>query len=161
MFKFWYRFIPDAVDYIEMGRGDLYFDRFVKTHIDEYMGSIFEDMCRFYTLQAGINGKLEADILKVGTWWGADPKIKEQTDIDVVGIDTVSNKAVLGECKFKKELLDKPVMESLIERNGLIDSKYRTVQYLLFSKSGFSDWVKENAEKRDVKLISLEDMFKC
>lgn len=159
MFKFWYRFVPDAIDYIEMGRGDIYYDRFVKPHIDEYMGSIFEDMCRYYTLKSGINGKLKADILKVGTWWGADPKKKEQTDIDVVGIDTVSNKAVLGECKYKNEILDKSVMEALIDRTGLIDPKYRTVEYLLFSKSGFSDWVKDNAKNKDVKLISLKDMY--
>lgn len=160
MFKFWYRFVPDAIDYIEMGRGDIYYDRFVKPHIDEYMGSIFEEMCRYYTLKSGINGKLKADILKVGTWWGADPKKKEQTDIDVVGIDTVSNKAILGECKYKNEILDKSIMEALIERTGLIDSKYRTVEYLLFSKSGFSDWVVDNAKDKDVRPISLEEMYK-
>ena len=46
-----------------------------------------------------------------------------------------------------------------MERNGLISSTYRVVQYLLFAKSGFSDWVMEHADSDRVRLVSLQDMY--
>lgn len=46
-------------------------------------------------------------------------------------------------------------MKALLDRTGLIDSKYHTVEYLLFSKSGFSDWVINNSA-----LIILLDLFR-
>lgn len=33
------------------------------------------------------------------------------------------------------------------------------VQYLLFVKSGFTDWVTEHAEEDLVKLVGLEEVF--
>lgn len=159
MFRFWYRFIPDAIDFIEMGRGQIYYQKYVKPRLDEYMGGIFESMCRSYTLMLSIRGKLNADIMRVGTWWGTNPARREQTDIDVVGIDPMDHTAVLGECKFKNELLDKTVYDSLKDRDGLIDSHYRTVQFLLFSKSGFSDWLLDHCIQNGVLLISLDDLY--
>ena len=76
-----------------------------------------------------------------------------------MGLDKQSKKAVLGECKYKNEPIDKEVYDALLERNGLISGAYTVVQYLLFSKKGFSDWVMEQADRGLVKLISLQDMY--
>lgn len=159
MFRFWYRFVPDATGAIEMEMGDVYYRNRVKPLLPDYMGSVFEDMCRFYTLRLGLTGQLNCFVTTVGRWWGTNPKTRMQTDLDVVGLDTGSRKAVLGECKFRNQLLDKTVYEDLIERTGLISGQYLTVQYLLFSKTGFTDWVYENTDKSIVKLISLEEMY--
>ena len=56
MFKFWYQFIPKAISVIEMGQGDSYYKKVVKPQIHSYMGSVFEEMCRYYTLEKGIQG---------------------------------------------------------------------------------------------------------
>lgn len=159
MFKFWYRFVPDAVGAIELGKGELYYQKAVKGRISEYMGEVFEDMARYYTLNVGLSGGLDCFVTSVGKWWGTNPRKQETTDIDVVGLDKTSRKAVLGECKFKNEVVDKKVYDALLERNGLISNAYTVVQYLLFSKSGFSDWVMEHAASDRVKLVSLEDMY--
>ena len=47
MFKFWYQFIPKAVSVIEMGQGQVYYEKVVKPQIHSYMGSVFEEMCRY------------------------------------------------------------------------------------------------------------------
>ena len=52
---------------------------------------------------------------------------------------------------FKNEPVDKKVYEDLMDRNGLISREYMIVQYLLFSKSGFSEWVRENTDPSLVK----------
>ena len=77
----------------------------------------------------------------------------------VVGIDNVANKAIIGECKFKNEVIDKEVYESLINRKGLIDKRYEEVGLMFFSLSGYSKWVKENADPNNTQLITLEDMY--
>jgi len=163
MLRFWYRFIPDAIDSIEAGRGESYFNHRVKSRISEYMGEIFERMCRSYTLKEGLDFHLNCMVSSVGKWWGTNPKTKKQTDIDVVGLDKGKKQAVLGECKYRNELFDKTSFDELLERNGLIDHKYEIVQYLLFSKGGFSDWLKSNADPEKIKLVDLKDMYylKC
>ena len=82
------------------------------------------------------------------------------TDIDVVGIDEIGKKAILGECKFKNEQIDKTVYEDLMNRKGLIARKYEEVQYMFFSLSGFSQWVAENADTEKVSLLTLDDLYR-
>ncbi len=159
MFRFWYQFVAPHTDIIDMGHGDVHYESVVKPGISHYMGEVFEDMCRFYTLKLGAEGKLPCLITKTGKWWGTNPVKKEETDIDVVGLDIANKEAVLGECKFKNELLDKKVFDQLKERHGLIDHRYRVVKYLLFSKSGFSDWIIEQQKKGDMLAIDLEKMY--
>lgn len=160
MFKFWYRCVQPAISSIELGMGDSYYLNVIKPVLNDYMSSIFEEMCQQYTLIEGLSGRLSCFVNQVGKWWGTDPKLKEQTDIDVVGIDTVNNKAVLGECKFKNSAIDKTIFEALKNRDHLIDNRYQTVQYLLFSKNGFSNYLIENAKKENLKLVSLEDLYR-
>ena len=53
MFRFWYRYVPKALAMIELDKGSEYYYKVVKPNIPEYMGSVFEDMCRYYTLLKG------------------------------------------------------------------------------------------------------------
>ena len=161
MFRFWYRFVPDGLGAVELGRGDVYYQKAVKPKLSEYMGSVFEDMCRFYTLNAGVAGGLGCFVTAVGKWWGTNPEKREQTDIDVVGLDKMAKKAVLGECKYKNEPIDGKVFAQLSERKSLIAKDYSVVQYLLFSKSGFSAGMSESAAAGEVKLITLEEMYEA
>lgn len=159
MFKFWHIFIPRAVSAIEIGNGKNYYLKQVKPRLHEYMGDIFEKMCRHYLLLHAFSEDMPCPVMEAGKWNGTNPKKKEQTDIDVVGLDTERNKAILGECKFRNAPMDKSMLDDLMERNGLIDRKYRTVAYFLFSLGGFSSWIIENGEKMNVRAITLEDMY--
>ncbi len=159
MLRFWYRFIPEAMDAIEIGKGEVYYQHNVKPQLASFMGSVFEKMCRQYTLEAGITGAFPCMVTRIGTWWGTNPDDHEQTDIDVVGLDKMRKEAVIGECKFRHEVTDKKVFESLKARHNLLHEKYRVVQYLLFSVSEFSAWLTEEARNGTLRLIRLEDMY--
>ncbi len=165
MFRFWYKFIPKAISVIEMGEGELYYNKIVKPLLHSYMGPVFEDMCRYYTLRKGINGSFNCFVTSVGSWWGvetirdSDGRRKSQSvDIDVVAIAEKEKKAVIGECKFKKEKVDRSVYETLISRAGLIPSKYKIVKYILFSLSGYSEWFK-SLEDNDALLLTLDSLY--
>ena len=165
MFKFWYEFIPKATSVIEMGQGELYYNNIVKPALHSFMGSIFEEMCRYYTLKHGIAGEYGAFITSVGTWWGVesvtdkDGGVRPQSaDIDVVALSDVDKKAVIGECKFKNEKIDKGIYETLIRRRKLIPAKYRISKYLFFSLSGYTDWF-ESLTDSDVILLTLDSLY--
>ncbi|WP_026670416.1 ATP-binding protein [Butyrivibrio sp. AE3006] len=166
MFKFWYEFIPKAISVIEMGQGELYYEKVVKPKLHEFMGSVFEEMCRYYTLEQGIQGAFGSFLTETGTWWGVeqlqdaeDKWYQQATDIDVVGISTIDKTAVIGECKFKNEKIDKGIYETLVGRARLISGKYNITKYLLFSLSGFTDWFND-IDKTNLVLITVDDMYK-
>ncbi|MCD8347281.1 MAG: ATP-binding protein [Lachnospiraceae bacterium] len=166
MFKFWYQFIPKAASVIEMGHGDLYYEKAVKPELHAFMGSVFEDMCRYYTLEQGILGAYGGFLTNVGTWWGTEvisdsdnKKIRQTADIDVVAVSELDHTAIVGECKFKNEKIDKGIYETLIRRSSLIYGKYRVTKYLFFSLGGYSDWV-TGREDSSVLLLSLEDLYR-
>ena len=109
LYQFWYSFIPSARAAIEMNKGDVFYHVYVKEKLHLFMGGIFEEMCRYYTLSQGLDGKLRCLITNVGRWWGADYE-RKQTDIDVVGINSISKKAVLGNVNSKMKRLTKKYM---------------------------------------------------
>ena len=165
MFKFWYEFIPKATSVIEIGQGEVYYTKVVKPALHSFMGAVFEDMCRYYTLKQGIKGAYGCFITSVGSWWGVENiadkngEIRTQsTDIDVVAISEIDKKAVIGECKFKNEKIDKGIYETLIRRGKLITAKYKVSKYIFFSLSGYTDWF-ESLSDEDVLLLTLDSLY--
>ena len=165
MFKFWYEFIPKATSVIEMGQGKIYYQKAVKPFLHSFMGAVFEEMCRYYTLKQGIIGEYGCFITSVGSWWGVenftdkDSNIKTQSaDIDVVALSEIDKKAVIGECKFKNEKIDKGIYETLIRRGKLITAKYKVSKYIFFSLTGYTDWF-ETMSDEDVLLLTLDSLY--
>ncbi len=165
MFKFWYEFIPKAHSVIELGQGDIYYEKAVKPKLHSFMGSVFEDMCRYYTLEQGIQGHFGSFITQSGAWWGTElienadgEKSQQSADIDIVAISETDKTAVVGECKFKNEKIDKGVCDNLLRRARLLSPKYKVIKYLFFSLSGYTDWF-DGLENKDVVLLTLEDLY--
>lgn len=167
MFKFWYSYVPAASSSIEMGKGKVYYDKLVKPDVHAFMGKVFEEMCKYYTLNVGLDGKLNCFVTEIGTWWGTEVITDENgnrriqtADIDVVGLSPSEKGMIVGECKFRNEKIDKSIYETLVRRSKVIPSKYPVVQYLLFSLCGFTEWVEAHVDKRMVTLYTLDDLYK-
>ena len=76
----------------------------------------------------------------------------------MVGISSVDKTAVIGECKFKNEKVDKEIYETLLRRSKLLSGNYRVIRFLLFSLSGFNKWFdKENIQ--NIVKITIEDLY--
>lgn len=60
----------DIISAIELDRGEIFYQNVVKPKISEFMGSVFEQICRHYTLICGVTGKLDYFVTTVGRWWG-------------------------------------------------------------------------------------------
>lgn len=166
MFRFWYSYIPAASSSIELGKGDVYYEKIVKPNIHTFMGKVFEEMCKFFVLNEGLEGRLNCFVTETGTWWGTEliedkegKKRVQSADVDVVGLSPSEKSMIVGECKFKNEKIDKSVYETLVRRSKAIPCKYPVVQYVMFSLAGYTEWLYENVDKKIVALYTLEELY--
>jgi len=156
MFRFWYRFVPGNVSIISRGAVDLAYKR-IEPNLSDYMGAVFEEICKQYLWKLLLEGKSAVDFTDIGRWWGTDSKTRQQVEIDIMGAED-KDTALFAECKWKNEKVDTSVLETLIEHSNLFH--YQNKHYYLFSKSGFTKGCQEKAaEMGNVTLVSYVDMM--
>lgn len=156
MFYFWYRFVMDNTSVIARGATDLVYKR-IEAQLSDYMGRVFEDICTQYLWKQLLTGNSPIEFVSLGRWWGNNPKLKCQAEIDIMGEED-SNAALFAECKWRNENVDLDVLETLIGRSKLFH--YTKVHYYLFSKSGFTKGCIEKAEEMgNVTLVSYADII--
>jgi AAA+ ATPase superfamily predicted ATPase len=157
MFRFWYRFVPENTSIISRGAVDLAYNR-IAPEIPSYMGSVFEKICKQYLWKLLIEGKCAVDFTDIGRWWGANPKTKQQEEIDIMGTD--KDTALFAECKWTNEKVDLGVLETLVERSTLFS--YKKTHFYLFAKTGFTKGCIDRAtEMGNVTLVTYEDILKA
>ncbi len=157
MFRFFHRLVLENNSLIARGAADLVYKR-IETQLSDYMGKVFEEICKQYLWTLLLDGKSPVEFISLGRWWGNDPIEKSQTEIDILGEQDKST-ALFGECKWTNEKVDLGVLETLIHRSRLFS--YSKVHYYLFSKSGFTKGcVERAAELGNVALVSYGDMLK-
>jgi len=155
MYRFWYRFVPNVVTLIENGYEQIY-DKKVKPFIPDFMGRVFESICRQYLLRMNVKDKLPFLFDKIGRWWGGNPITKKEVEIDIIAAS--KDKLIVGECKWQNEETGIKTYKDLREKAAMFAS--RELYYFLFSKSGFSTGLIEEAKKDGrLTLVCLEDLF--
>ena len=157
MFRFWYRFVPNNNSVIMRGAADIVYRR-IEPQLSEYMGAVFEEICKQYLWNLLLNGNSPVEFSELGRWWGNDPIEKKQTEIDIMG-EQDKKTALFGECKWTNEKVDLGVLETLIKRSKLFS--YINVHLFLFSRSGFTKGCIDKAnELGNVSLVTYADMLK-
>lgn len=155
MFLFWYRFVRPNLSSIIRGTGEMVYERMVKSHISDFMGPIFEEICHQYLFLPQVYTSIPFPIGNLGRWWGNNPRKKCQEEIDLMSV--YDNHAFFGECKWKNSLVGTDVIHTLQERGTLFP--YTEKVFYIFSKSGFTQEAIEYANKtRDIKLITFAEM---
>ena len=156
MFRFWYRFVPDNSSLIARGADEAAWGR-IKPFVSEYMGTIFEEICKEYLWKQLIAGRSPIDFRSLGRWWGNDAKEKKQVEIDIIG-EQDKSAAVFAECKWTNEKVDLSVLDKLIYRSKLFS--YENTHLYLFSKCGFTTACINKAEEmKNVTLITYDDII--
>lgn len=156
MVNFYFRYVLPGASLINSGRGKLYYQKKVKPNLHEFMGSVFEEMAKDYILSNVGTKKVPAFVTDIVEYQNSVKIGKEikSIEIDLLGLD--GKKIVLaGECKFKSEKFDKEDFETFAEKLNHLPAA--NVKSMLFSLSGFTDYVQKNA--KDFTLVSLEEMY--
>ena len=162
-FRFWYRFVPNNISVISADKMSLIYDKAVGSYLSEYMGAIFEVMCRQYLIRN--METLPFFFSKIGKWWGTHYKLKKEVELDIValapkGNNTNGNEYLVGSCKYTSEPVGVNELELIREYASAFASENDECHYFIFSKSGFTEPLLERQKHGEVTLVTLEEMYK-
>ncbi|CAG0965887.1 MAG: ATP-binding protein [Chloroflexi bacterium] len=133
--RFYFRFLSDRQDQLALGAQDIALAE-INRHMIDFIGRYtWEEICREWVLRAGALGTLPVMSDRVGSAWNA------RAQVDVVGINAMQKKLVLGECKWTLTGNERKVMVELIEeKTAMLVPAYGKwqVYFLGFSRSGWT-----------------------
>lgn len=115
--------------------------------------------CREWTWR---QDKLPFDPQEISSWWGYNPALSRQDEVDLVAVSYDKKEAIIGECKWrKKEKLSPQTLDTLRSRAALLSSKFGITKIYLYSFAKESCLsFKELAESQRVRLILFDDFWK-
>jgi len=155
MFRFWYKFVYENVSEISMHQGEALYSE-IEPQISEFMGEAFEDICKQWLWQKNFEGSLPFRFKDCGRWWGTNPSIKAEQEIDLLAYSKDKVSAIFCECKWTNEQISASTIDGLIEKSAMFN--YAKKHYFLFSKSGYTTSALKLASE-NINLISFDDMF--
>lgn len=158
MFRFWYRYVFANRTLIETGAQQAVWLKKIEPDYNGYMGLVFEKVCADYLSDKNAKGELPILFTSIGRWWGTNPVTHGQEEIDLVANDRKDY--IFVECKWRNEKLDLSILRELKTKADIFSKNRNNTYYFLFSKSGFTDAVK-NEVKADnsVILVDLSDIM--
>lgn len=156
-YKFWYRFLFTNQNYYSMLGLERSCEE-IMDNINDYMGTVFEKICEQYLLRAAKEKKLPFIPFKMGKWWGNNPLLKAQDDIDILALDKTGEKALFCECKFRNKSMSMEEYDDLVMATKMFQN-IKEKHLMFFSKSGFTEPVKERAAREKTTLLTIEDLY--
>ncbi len=155
LFQFHFRYVFPYRHLIEQGMGEEAYAQKVKPILNQYLGQLFEKICTECVWELARKEEIPFFIERIGRWWGNNPTLKRQEEIDLVALG--EKKGLFCECKYRNEPTDVEVLKTLERRSELIVVKER--YYYVFSKAGFTDRAQNYAKATDTfRLFDLEDL---
>ena len=150
LFRFWFRFVYGRQDRLRLLDNNT-FDEVVAPELADYVSPLFERLC-----QEKLPELDDRQYRAVGQWWF------KENELDVLGL--TNEGLVAGECKFTSTPVTEGVLSNLEQTTEQVQWSEQpangTIQYVLFSRSGYSDDLQSIAQQRnDVSLYGLEDIL--
>lgn len=133
--RFYYRFLASRQAQLALGESDLALAE-IQRHLIDFIGThTWEEICREWTLRAGVRQLIGVTPDQVGSAW------TKTAQVDVVGINSMEKTLVLGECKWGSKQTGRQVLQALADKTADIVPKNGRwhVHYLGFSRHGWSD----------------------
>ena len=156
--RFYYRFIVPQLGAIERGYQEAAARR-ISDELRSFLGEhVFEELCREWVWAAAMAGQLSFVPQFVGSYWRGGKKTAVQ--LDVVAAAPREKRLLIGEAKWGRGKLSRTILTDLIQRSQRMPQVAAgwSVEYLLFAREGFSDALKQEAQKQGVTLVSLKQL---
>ena len=151
--EFWHTFVAPALrsGSIGLAKPELLVKRLVSPRLDDYMGGVFERVCREHARRAST----PFEPLRVGSWWDA----RSRNEVDVVSLSG-DGEVYVAECKWGP--VTRRHFETLRERARILAAelpRVTRVHYGLYSGRGeFDDALRELASRGEVSLYGPDDV---
>ncbi|MDF1617608.1 ATP-binding protein [Petrocella sp. FN5] len=147
-FRFYYRFVYPHVSELMDGNIDIIYEDIIEKQLMDFIGYEFEKIAIAHVRNINQRKEIPLRLIRIGRWWD------KNKEIDIVGYD-ISHNFIFGECKWRNEKLGVPVLKQLQDKSMAIKEEVRDKYYILFSKSGFTDELK-NLALIDDKIILVD-----
>lgn len=150
--EFWFKFVYPYRSYAESGYTELIMSRIKNNFVRSHAAYIYEEICRnCYMRRLAANGILGFTPDKIGRWWD-----RKNTEIDIVGIDSMGKDIVFGECKFTNDPMDVNVYYNLLEKAKPVKWRHgdRIEHFVFFSINGFTERMKQLAEQKQEIILA-------
>ncbi|MCL2663452.1 MAG: ATP-binding protein [Oscillospiraceae bacterium] len=155
-YAFWYKFVFPFIPEIESGNGEIISDSVLSAEtLPSFIGKPpFEAICLQYLQRMNVTKLLPITATSFGSWWGADPLEKRQTDFDVIAANRQTGQIILGECKWKENVSVRAESEKLINKEHLL-SEYTERHYYLFVKT----LMEEKQKHKDTTIVTADMLY--
>jgi len=153
-FRFWYRFVYPNKEDIETGNAGPLAREVIDTVNTSFASLCFEELCIDYIRKRNAKRDLPFTAKRIGRVW------TKAFEVDVGATDGRS--ILLGECRWTNSPMGIEVPKGLREKISANKELYEHEKKILylFSKSGFTQEVKDEAARRNITLVEAEAMFR-
>lgn len=147
-FRFWFKFVFPNKSFIEEDEIGYVVNNKIKPEMEIFTSWTYEEVCRSFVRKGLLSGM---KFNKVGRWWTKDG------EIDIVGINEDENTILFGEAKWSTKKIGTDILNDLKRKASMVDwgGKDRKEYYVLFGKRGFTEEVKEIAQREKIFLYSV------
>ena len=141
LLRFWYRFIFEKQDLIELGYGDSLF-REDLPGIRDFLARGFEDVAILWLEEQNLNGRLPCLYEPIRNYVVEKSQLGRSIELDglAAGYGANAHRLLVMECKYRNIPFDKQMLSHLQESVSIFD-RYSEMDLYIFSKSGFTDAV--------------------
>lgn len=150
--RFWYRFLFPNKYLIEDGDTEAVL-ALIKRDIATYYGRATEQVWREGVRCANRKGKLPLKLAKTGRYWAGD------LEIDICGMGEDHGSFLWGECEWRNRRMDIGDLYGLVDKvkqSRVNPDGHNT--YILCSKAGFTERLKELGHELGAVLWSLDEL---
>jgi AAA+ ATPase superfamily predicted ATPase len=142
---FWFRFIYPNLSNLEEG---IYSASNVRKNYPQYMGIVFEKICKQFLIELVKRGKLNYD--KLGKWWHKD------SEIDLIAVNNEKKEILFAECKWQDNVVPHQLLARLKEKTVDVrwNNEHRKEKFAIFAKS----FKEKNLNEENVLLFDLRDI---
>lgn len=156
-YTFWYRYVFTNKSYYEMMGTEAAVSQ-IRAEINDYMGLQFETICKQFLIRQAKAGKLPFVPFVIDKWWGNNPVLKKQDDIDVLALSQKGDEAIFCECKFRNKPMPMEKYDDLMNAAQIFTKVKKKYLYFI-SKGGYTQPVLERAKREGAVLLTLEDLL--
>jgi AAA+ ATPase superfamily predicted ATPase len=152
--RFYYRFIDPNLHLIEQGLTRRLWEK-MSSNFRAFVAETFEALCRTWVLARARADRLPFTPDVVGSHWAPDAQV------DVVAINWEARTILLGEAKWSEGRVGRSVIRELREKTERIvpeGSAGWQVTYAFFTREGFTEAARQEAEQLGAWLLTLEEM---
>lgn len=153
--RFWFRYVQPNQGSLDLGLTDAILEQRVRPDLDHFAAVAFEEAAQAYTARLARQGQLVFIPERIGGWWDRD------AEIDVLAISRIEKQVFVGECKWSINPVGINILADLKQKAQSLsrEGEITQVHYALFSRSGFTPALEQQANDEGVLLVSVEQLI--